>query len=424
MTKGHWFLPPDFTFRADGPLRLGTILPYPTRPTLVLASPDEIQAEIQLPPTSSDVVEPNHAHGNKKGYYAGFGLLARFVDVVTGSASLDFDRRNAQGYSSADHQVHSFTAPVSKAAAKTIVALPDVRKHIDGGLFGKRPVYIVSGLRVAVGSYTVTYGKEANHSAQAQVGAGVPDAGLQAAGRAGVNSANTGSYNTAPNTIFAYRLHVIRPKGTNVETELFSHRTAFLTGEGGANDDEYELEVAEVTPTVLDDDLEEQVNVREEAVGEDEYCIIPYHIPLCLPYSSRGSDAAVLRLCKRITSHFKAKAHTDNYGKQAVYVASLEPLASNKDNAQQVREGILDALKATTGGRKRIVDSVRQQAAFNFLLEEPDTPLHVFSPDMVMLLNDARLEAIAGEDAETARRRQALAREIESLELGVKILRS
>ncbi|EJT69153.1 hypothetical protein GGTG_13262 [Gaeumannomyces tritici R3-111a-1] len=134
------------------------------------------------------------------------------------------------------------------------------------------------------------------------------------------------------------------------------------------------------------------------------------------PYALQG---------KRIANHFKAKAHIDNRGNRAVYVTSLEPLAGNKDNAQQVREDILDTLKSCYKvARKRIVDSVCQQVVFHYLLEAPDSPLHVFGTDPIVSLDDAQLEAIAGEDAETAHRRQALAREIESLELGVKILRS
>jgi hypothetical protein len=33
-----WFLPPDFTFAADGPIQLGTVIAHPKRPTQVLAT--------------------------------------------------------------------------------------------------------------------------------------------------------------------------------------------------------------------------------------------------------------------------------------------------------------------------------------------------------------------------------------------------
>jgi hypothetical protein len=33
-----WFLPPDFTFTSEGPIKLGTVLAHPSQPTLVLAS--------------------------------------------------------------------------------------------------------------------------------------------------------------------------------------------------------------------------------------------------------------------------------------------------------------------------------------------------------------------------------------------------
>ena len=48
----------------------------------------------------------------------------------------------------------------------------------------------------------------------------------------------TTGYETAPGIVFAYRLHVIRPKDVGVEVEVFSDRTAFCTGEAEYEEDE------------------------------------------------------------------------------------------------------------------------------------------------------------------------------------------
>ncbi|KAL8364679.1 hypothetical protein RB595_003791 [Gaeumannomyces hyphopodioides] len=263
-----WFLPPDFTFTADGPLRLGTVIPHPTRPTLVLATPDD-KTSLPVPlPQETILTETNHAHSREATHSTGLKILARFVNLASGSAKVDVSRHRSLHYSAVDHEVCTFAAPLSDAAITAIVALPKVRKHIDSGIFGKRPVYVVSGLRIAVSSFTVMC--EADTSVQVQVPAGGPAGAVpvELGGEVStsVGEAKTDCYDTAPGIVFAYRLHVIRSKGsTHAEAEMFSHRTAFLTGEG---DDAELMEVAEVTASVLNDDLEEQVDAREENVDE------------------------------------------------------------------------------------------------------------------------------------------------------------
>ena len=71
---------------------------------------------------------------------------------------------------------------------------------------------------------------------------------------------------------------------------------------------------------------------------------------------------------------------------------------------------------------KRFIDVICMQAADFCLITGPDTPVRVFSPAFVSELTEVQLEAIAGEDAITKRKRIELKREIESLEKGRKLL--
>ena len=72
--------------------------------------------------------------------------------------------------------------------------------------------------------------------------------------------------------------------------------------------------------------------------------------------------------------------------------------------------------------RKRFVDTVCMQAADYHLVTGPDTPVKVFSPRFVSELTPEQLEAIAGEEASTKRRRVQLKRDIQNLEKGKKVL--
>ena len=72
--------------------------------------------------------------------------------------------------------------------------------------------------------------------------------------------------------------------------------------------------------------------------------------------------------------------------------------------------------------RKRFVDNVCMQAADHHLINGPDTPIKVFSPTFVTDLTEEQLEAIAGEDLSTRRKRAELTRDIANLEAGRKVL--
>lgn len=61
------------------------------------------------------------------------------------------------------------------------------------------------------------------------------------------------------------------------------------------------------------------------------------------------------------------------------------------------------------------------QAADYFLVTGHDSPIKVFSPNFVSELTTEQLDAIAGEDLLSKRKREDLKRKIENLEVGKKI---
>ena len=96
---------------------------------------------------------------------------------------------------------------------------------------------------------------------------------------------------------------------------------------------------------------------------------------------------------------------------------------SNSNNLEHTVCDLHDILKSYYKvARKRFVDNVCMQAADFHLVTGPDTPIRVFSPAFVSKLGTKQLEAIAGEDALTKRKRAELTREIKSLEEGKKLL--
>ncbi|KAK2058891.1 interferon-induced GTP-binding protein Mx1 [Colletotrichum caudatum] len=101
----------------------------------------------------------------------------------------------------------------------------------------------------------------------------------------------------------------------------------------------------------------------------------------------------------------------------------LSKLTTNRSNAEQVREDIHDILRSYYKvARKRFVDVVLQQAIFHFLLDARDGPLKIFSPDLVMGLDDRQLQMIAGEDSATREKREHLTSLVENLKLAAEEL--
>jgi hypothetical protein len=134
------------------------------------------------------------------------------------------------------------------------------------------------------------------------------------------------------------------------------------------------------------------------------------------------------RLCDGFEEHVRTyyKANHNKLGteQQAVPIAIIRNLVFNKDNAQQIREDILDVLASYYKvSRKRFVDNTCRQVIGHFLLDSEDSPLKIFSPELVMGLDAEQLESIAGEDADTKDRRAMLEVEINSLETAMEVLR-
>jgi hypothetical protein len=271
---GTWFLPQDFTFTAEGPLRLGQVLPHWTKPTTVLAAIGSDDAKDIALPATQTLVEPNHTHHQSKSRSDSLSIWAKFQGIASASINTDIGKLHSIDYSKTHHEIRAFKDPLLPDKVTAIANIPAVRKHIHSGMFGKRPVYVVSGLRIATSSFTVTEKESSNLTIGAE--ASGPPSGTtpgEVGGKAKHDQQEkvTDSYDTAPGIVFAYQMYVIRTQRAGVETELFTHASAFLTGEGGEKEEP--LVLVDATKEEIDEDLEEEVEYESLQVGDDEWCI-------------------------------------------------------------------------------------------------------------------------------------------------------
>ncbi|KAH6856905.1 hypothetical protein B0I37DRAFT_412796 [Chaetomium sp. MPI-CAGE-AT-0009] len=274
MASKTWFLPPDFTFLPDGQIALGRVIPDPRRPTVTLASLAD-HPTIAVPEVKS-IVEKNLSFAAEKSRSFGLKLFAKFLDMADANGETDVSKYQSKSFSAVDHEVRAYNGAFSVETLEAIVRLDAVKKHINSGRFGRRRVYIISGLRVAQDSFTVT--DEKGKKTGVAIGGSGPVPAGPVPVSLGVNVSGsreekrTNGYETAPGIVFAYRVHVIQPKDEGAEGELFSDRTAFFSGEA-EDDEEEEMEVVEVNGEVLDQDLDLEPDGYEEKrieEGDDE----------------------------------------------------------------------------------------------------------------------------------------------------------
>ncbi|KAI0440551.1 hypothetical protein F4803DRAFT_526845 [Xylaria telfairii] len=281
MTSKTWFLPPDFTFLPDGQIALGRVIPDPQRPTITLASLAD-HPNITLPQIGS-IIEKNRSFSAEKTRSFGLGLFAKFLDIASIDNKVDVSWYKNKSFSAVDHTVQTYNGAFTPTTLKEIVGLEDVKTHINSGRFGKRYVYIISGLRIAQQSFTVTdeRGNKAEVSLQGSGPAAAGTAPVELGGNVdwGGGDIRKDGYETATGIVFAYRLHVIRPKSTGEEGELFSDRTAFFSGEAEDDGEEEEMEMVEASGAVLRQDLDLEPDEYDErkVEGEEESYVVFRH---------------------------------------------------------------------------------------------------------------------------------------------------
>ncbi|TDZ33082.1 hypothetical protein C8035_v006262 [Colletotrichum spinosum] len=268
-----WFLPPDFTYKPDGLLKLGTVIKHPSDPTQILASPNNFPSPLALPKVET-LIERNHTHSKSADRSVGFEIFAKFVEIASASSNVSINRRQALEYSTVDHEIRSFASTISRDTLETVTNLPQVRNYINRGMFGKRPVYMITGHRVALSSFTVT--KEDGSGISLALSGSGPTGTTPVEAGGGISMSTErsrlDSQETAPGIIFAYQAHVIRVRGSgDVEERLFSDPDAFLTGDPG-NEEELE-EAVEVTSEVLGQDIEQWKVAKEALLDGEEKCI-------------------------------------------------------------------------------------------------------------------------------------------------------
>lgn len=238
-----YILAPNFTLQLDGAVKLGNIIADPFRPSKTLSSLDSGSDNPEIITTTE--LESSIRHVNSK---SGHGsVFAYFLNTVGGhlSAGAGEDVLTQYDFDQLDTMYLKYDPKEEQVAAR----LQDnkVQAAMNAGMFGKQPVYMITGLKVARG---FRFKKQIVTNRDGGVGVTVPVLeGISVGGEIGGARGNETeeSSHVVNDIIFAYQLHKIAVKSRRNQTmsvDVYTPKAAFLHDEGPEGDIEAEITAA------------------------------------------------------------------------------------------------------------------------------------------------------------------------------------
>lgn len=266
-----YLLAPNFYFHTDGPLQLGTIITNPFRPT-------KWTSKLTTEPERDTHVESDRSISKEASSTLYGKIFASFLQTASTSLSGEISKNIMDHYTMDTLETISYKRdPTDEEITQLVETDKKIQAAMNSGLFGSRPVYLVTGLRIAKG-FRLT--REVTTTTGGSVGANIPlteevSAGAEIGGSRG--NTFTESLATKQDIVFAYQLHVIAQKGwihKRFETDVFAPKAAFLSEEDESEADTFTS--VETTMEDLEQAVSEYPNVdieKSEVQDGSESCI-------------------------------------------------------------------------------------------------------------------------------------------------------
>ncbi|KAI5460319.1 hypothetical protein BGZ63DRAFT_404793 [Mariannaea sp. PMI_226] len=274
MALKTYILAPNFTLEPDGPIRIGTIIADPYRPTKPLSVP------LTSPTTVTHVdFEYSLSQDNSKSLSG--SVWAQFLQTARANIGGAVSKAALQEYAMDSLETVRIKADPTDEEAAERVKDPKVHAAIRAGLTGAAPVYMITGLKVAKG---FRLNKSVTSTHEANIGANVPitaEVGAGADIAASIANTVSESSRSGSDIIFAYQLHLIARKGwlhKRVGVDVFVPKSALLNKEKKAELEEEEEKVMAQSATesalleIAEENEDDSVRSLEALDGE-EACI-------------------------------------------------------------------------------------------------------------------------------------------------------
>jgi hypothetical protein len=236
-----YMLAPNWTFRPGGPIALGNIVVDPFKPHRVLTKPDPSKP---LPSTETTTDENWKLHFGKN-RNLNLSLWAEFLQNIGVNVGTDHDKDKNTDYTMKFLETVYFSNEPSIEEIQERVEDPKVRKLMRLDSILSKPVYMITGLKIAKG-FTLSVEQSSRHSgnvggsapvaAQVSIGAGVGGS---------VETSRSDGFQSVNDIIFAYQLLKIVPKGfkeKSLEIKEHQSKATFLVDDHTVEEVEIEVE--------------------------------------------------------------------------------------------------------------------------------------------------------------------------------------
>lgn len=275
-----YILAPNFQYKPSGPIQIGNIIADPFYP----AKPLSIPAEGESPAIES-VLEHSHELVREKGHSVSVGFWATFLQSIGANINVARGTDMVEEYSITELE----TRYVRDEPLDDDVHLarrlrePRVQTAINAGLFGRRPVYLITGIKIARGLSLRT---QLSRRVGSGIGSTLPvtegiSAGAEVSSerRDGTSSSFTAGEEAI---VFAYQLHKICPRGAKRNATIGVYRlpAAFLhdddeeTADVGGQQVSIDLATAETLLEDEDDDMEfEKIELIDDGSRTRYHCL-------------------------------------------------------------------------------------------------------------------------------------------------------
>jgi hypothetical protein len=268
-----YILAPNFSYHPNTSICMGDIVEYPDDPTKPLSS----VPESELKPTESHFDYDNEL-SNQSGKSLRGSIWANFLETATAKV----------GGSTADELLTKHTVrrletiyfvkqPTDEEAAERVKE-KKVKAAANAGLLRKKPVFMITGLKIARGfklSATLSSDRDVNAGFEALI---TSDVGIGADVDLSRHKKEEQKHRTEQDIIFAYQLHIITHKGwrqNDVDISVYKASAAFLTNDKKDGEQE-SVEVEGATEAALRDfDRELEVQAISAKDGDkDCVCLV------------------------------------------------------------------------------------------------------------------------------------------------------
>ena len=263
-----YILAPNFTYHPDTSICMGDIIQNPCDPTKPLSSP-----ALPAPPTESHLDFDADLHKHKNRSLQG-SVWAKFLKSASSTLSGEVSGDVLDRYAIDRLETVYFRKQPTDEEATERIKDDKVKAAVRSGIFGKVPVYMITGLKIARGfrleSGTVSESRAMTATSAAVSSDASVGADLSARGKDDVQV----SYRSYQDIIFAYQLHIITHQGllrSRVDISLHKPKAAFLSeGDGPAE------EGLAMVRGVTEDDMiafDNRVGIEADIEDGDERCV-------------------------------------------------------------------------------------------------------------------------------------------------------